>query len=305
MTVNLFINPISGAQPTSPASRSCLANIASIARRELSDALRSRWLLLYTLAFAALGLGVSYASAASVGGAGMAGFGRTTAGLINLVLLIVPLMALIAGAGSIAGDRERGMLAFLLAQPISRTELLFGKFVGLALALTTSIAFGFAVCAGVLAWQQSGQVTSTGSAMKVGGLLLLVGLTLLLAWSMLSVGMLLSTLARRANVANGTAIFTWLGLVIATDLGLMAATMTFKLSIERLFALALINPLQVFKMWSLGAVDASLDVLGPAGLYGQQIYGSSLTWVFAGVFVVWIILPLVTAALVFRRSSIS
>ena len=86
-------------------------NVATIAHRELRESVRSRWFLLYSLAFAVLGLGVSYVSATGSGGAGLSGYGRTTAGLINLVLLVVPLMALTAGAGSIASDRERGMLA--------------------------------------------------------------------------------------------------------------------------------------------------------------------------------------------------
>jgi Cu-processing system permease protein len=114
------------------------SNVRAFALRELRDALRSRWFLLYTIAFAALGLGVSYVSAAASGG-GLSGFGRTSAGLVNLVLLVVPLMGLTAGAGSIASDRERGMLPYLLAQPVTRTELLLGKFVGLALALVASI----------------------------------------------------------------------------------------------------------------------------------------------------------------------
>ena len=126
-----------------------LRNVFTLAHRELRDALRSRWFILYTLAFAALGLGVSYVSATGAGAAGLAGFGRTSAGLINLVLLVVPLMALSAGAGSIASDRERGMLAYLLAQPVSRTEVLIGKFLGLAAALLASICLGFGVVAGV------------------------------------------------------------------------------------------------------------------------------------------------------------
>ncbi|HNB60839.1 MAG TPA: ABC transporter permease subunit, partial [Phycisphaerales bacterium] len=103
-------------------------NVLTLARKELRDAVRSRWFLLYTLAFTMLGLAVSFVSAAGTGSTGLSGFGRTTAGLTNLVLLVVPLMALTAGAGSIASDRERGMLSYLLAQPVSRTEVLLGKY---------------------------------------------------------------------------------------------------------------------------------------------------------------------------------
>lgn len=280
-----------------PAVRapSLAANIFTIARRELRDAVRSRWFVLYTIAFTGLGLSVSYISAASTGGSGLSGFGRTTAGLINLVLLVVPLMALTAGAGSIASDRERGMLCYLLAQPVSRLEVLLGKYLGLAAALFSCITLGLGFCALILAWK--------GEATRPQSLLWLTGLTFALALGMLSVGMLLSALARKASGAIGTAIFLWLTFVFATDLALMAGTLAFKLRIQELFALALLNPLQVFKMWSLHSVEASLDVLGPAGLYASEEYGSALHIIFAGCMAAWAVLPLIVAGIVFSRRS--
>ncbi|HYE60755.1 MAG TPA: ABC transporter permease subunit [Phycisphaerales bacterium] len=270
-------------------------NVLTIAGRELREAVRSRWFLLYTVAFAALGLGISYVSAAGAGGAGLAGFGRTTAGLINLVLLVSPLMALTAGAGSIAGDRERGMLSYLLSQPVTRTELMFGKYLGLAGALLACLCLGLGTCAAVLALK--------GEATRPASIVWLAGLAFALSMSMLSVGMLISVLARKASVAVGTAIFAWLTLVFVTDLGLMAGTMALKLRIEQLFTLSLVNPLQVFKMWSLHAVDATLDVLGPAGLYAAEEYGSRLHAIFGGCLGAWIVLPLVVSAVIFSRRS--
>jgi Cu-processing system permease protein len=272
-----------------------VVNTLSIARRELREAVRSRWFVLYTLAFAGLGLGVSYVSAATSGGSGLASFGRTTAGLINIVLLVVPLMALSAGAGSIASDRERGMLAYLLAQPVTRFEVLLGKFAGLAAALLACICLGIGACAAILAWQ--------GSATTAAGILWLVGLTFGLALAMLSVGVLVSVLARKTAVAMGTAIFLWLVLVFISDLGLMAGTLAMKLRIEELFVLSLINPLQVFKMWSLHSAEATLDVLGPAGLYATEEYGAKLHGIFAACLAMWIIVPLAAAAVLFSRKS--
>ncbi|HTL30164.1 MAG TPA: ABC transporter permease [Tepidisphaeraceae bacterium] len=277
-----------------PRGPSLLQNVWTIAGRELRDAMRSRWFIMYTIAFAALGLGVSYVSAATSGG-GMSGFGRTSAGLVNLVLLVVPLMALTAGAGSIASDRERGMLPYLLAQPVTRFELLFGKFVGLSLTLVASICLGFGAVAGALAW--------SGSATHPTSLLELAGLSIALALAMLSVGLLISVFAHRTGVATGTAVFVWLAFVFVSDLGLMAGAMTFKLPIEKLFALALLNPLQVFKMWSLQSVDASLDVLGPAGLYAQETYGQLLNLIFGTCLLLWMCVPLCIASIAFSRRS--
>ncbi|MFN0059976.1 MAG: ABC transporter permease [Planctomycetota bacterium] len=270
-------------------------NVSTIALRELADAARSRWFVLYTLAFAALGLAVSLVSAAGAGGAGISGYGRTTAGLINLVLLVVPLMALTAGAGSIASDRERGMLPYLLAQPVSRVEVLAGKYIGLAAALFASLCLGLGGCAVILALK--------GAGTRPEMILWLAGLSQGLALGMLSLGMLISVAARKSSVAVGTAIFVWLTLAFVTDLGLMAGTLTMRLRIEELFALSLVNPLQVFKMWSLHAVDASLDVLGPAGLYAMEEYGAWLHLIFGASLAAWVVAPLAAAAVVMSRKS--
>jgi Cu-processing system permease protein len=125
----------------------------------------------------------------------------------------------------------------------------------------------------------------------------------MLALGMLSVGMLVSTLARRASVAVGTAIFVWLTLVFVSDLALMAGAVALRLHIDELFALSLLNPLQVFKMWSLHAVDANLDVLGPAGLYAVEEYGRSLHAVFAACLAAWVVLPLAIASYSLSRRS--
>src|SRR5215470_8438279 len=102
--------------------------IWTLAQKELRDALRNRWFLLYTLAFIALSLAFSYLALAGAGMVGFAGFGRTAASLINLVLLIVPLMALTIGAQSLAGEQEKSTLAYLLAQPLNRLEVFAGKY---------------------------------------------------------------------------------------------------------------------------------------------------------------------------------
>lgn len=274
-----------------------LATIAWVGVRELRDAVGTRWFALYTLAFAALGLGVSFVSAAGSGGQGLSSFGRTSAGLINLVLLVVPLMALSAGASSIASDRERGMLAYLLAQPVSRTELLLGKYLGLAVALLSCILLGLGLC-GIV-------VGSRGGSLDASSIIWLAGLSLLLALGMLATGMLISVVTRRASVATGTAVFLWLALVFGTDLALMAGTLTFRLRIEELFALSLMNPLQVFKMWSLHAIDSTLDVLGPAALYAVEEHGNGLHGLFALCLGLWILLPLALACVLFSRKGAS
>lgn len=282
---------------TRSAAPTLIGGVLRFARREFRDALASKWFLLYTLAFTVLAVGVSFLSLSGVGSHGFAGFGRTAAGLLNLIMLVVPLMALTAGAGSIAGERERGTLLYLLAQPVSRTQMLLGKYLGLSASLVCSLCIGFGISAGVLAWRAGG--------VGVASFVILIALTSLLAVAMLSLGMLISVISRRTAVATGLALFTWLGLVFVSDLGLMASSVIFKLRVQEIFGLAAINPLQSFKMAVIVNMNASLDVLGPVGAYASQTLGNALPWVLVSSLAVWTLAPLGLAVLLFvRRSSV-
>lgn len=274
--------------------RSFFGGMAAFAWREFRDAVASRWFILFTVAFAVLTAAVSFMSLSGVGSHGFAGFGRTTAGLLNLIMLIVPLMALVAGAGAIAGERERGTLLYLLAQPVSRTQILLGKFAGLALAMTSSLFIGFGSSALILAWRAGG--------VGVTAFAVLIGFTCALAVAMLAIGMLISVLSRRTGVATGLALFVWLSLVFLSDLGLMAGTVLFKLRVQELFALGVVNPLQSFKMGVIVNMNGSLDVLGPAGVYASRMIGDSLIWLVMGVIMAWTIIPLAIAVVAFARN---
>lgn len=269
--------------------------IGTLLKKEINDSLNNRWFMLYAAAFTGLALLLSWLSLSGggTGYSGFAGFGRTAASLVNLVLLIVPLMGLTIGAGGISGEREHGTLHYLLAQPVSRAEVLLGKYLGLAASLLGALALGFGL-SGVIIAGRGGQ-TDAGAY----GLLVIFSFTL--ALGMLSLGFLIGILTRKAAMATGIALFLWLVLVFVGDLGLMGTTLAFKLPIQTLFNLALINPLQVFKMSALMSINATLDVLGPAGIYAIQTYRDNLTWMFLGALFAWIILPLLAAYGVFVR----
>lgn len=267
-----------------------------IARKEVRDALRNRWFLLYGLAFAGLSLALSRLSLGGASAAGFAGFGRTAAGLVNLVLLIVPLMGLTLGASSLAAERERGTLATLLAQPVTRSEVILGKFLGLALALAAALALGFGL-AGLV-------VASQGGAVEFGGYARLIGFALLLALATLSIGFLISSATTRVGAANGVALFVWLVLVFFGDLGVMGTAMAMRLDVAWLLGLTLLNPLETFKVAAVGAITGALDVLGPAGVYATRAYGAWLVPVLGLVLAAWVLLPLTAATWVFQRRGI-
>lgn len=288
---------ISSTTSQSLCAPSWFRGVLRFARREFRDAVASKWFVLYTISFSVLAVGVSFLSLSGIGSHGFAGFGRTAAGLLNLIMLIVPLMALTTGAGTIASERERGTLLYLLAQPVSRTQVLLGKYLGLALALVCSLCIGFGVSAGVLAWRTGG--------VGIGAYLMLISFTVILALAMLSVGLLISIASRRTAVATGIALFSWLTFVFVSDLSLMASSVLLKLRVQEILGLAMVNPLQSFKMAVIVNMNASLDVLGPVGAYASHTFGSTLPWALAASMVVWIAVPLGVAIVLFeRRGSI-
>ncbi len=273
-----------------------LENVLTLIQKELRDAFRNRWFLLYAIAFAALSLALAWFSVSGAGSFGVAGFGRTTAGLINLILLIVPLMGLTLGAMSLASEREKGTLIYLMAQPISSSELLLGKFVGLALALTTALLIGFGLT-GVL-------MVFVGGGGDFGVYLTLLVLSVLLAVASLSLGFLISAAVKRAATAVGLALFLWLVLVYFGDLGLMGTAVVMQMDVEQLLALALINPLQVFKVAAVLDLRDNLEVLGPAGIYAFRTYGAALWPLLVALLLTWIVVPFAAAMLAFKKRGV-
>ena len=77
-----------------------------VAAREIREAVRSRWFVLSSASFLVLSLGLSLLGLAGAQRSGLAGFDRTTAGLLNLALLFVPLVTLSLGGLGLAGERK-------------------------------------------------------------------------------------------------------------------------------------------------------------------------------------------------------
>src|SRR5690606_16314478 len=120
--------------------------IWTIARKELSDSLRNRWLVAISVVFATLALGIAWFGAAASGQVGYASTPATIASLASLGIFLIPLIALLLAYDAIVGEEEGGTLLLLMTYPLSKSQLLLGKFLGhgLTLALATIIGFGVA-----------------------------------------------------------------------------------------------------------------------------------------------------------------
>ena len=240
-----------------PAPRK--GSIGTLVRKELTDAIGSRWLISYAAVLGALGLAATATGLDSTSGLALQAFGRTTATLMNLCLLLAPLVAVLMGAGSIAGERERGTLEHLLAQPLTRTGLLLGKHVGLLLALVVATVAGF-VPAGAL-------IASAAGFGMIGHYLLFPAIASLAGAAMAGVGLLISVSSRSAVQAQGTAVFAWFAFVLLYDLLLIGSLAASGMPAEWLAGALVANPVDAARVLGVLALEPDLYLLGPAGAY--------------------------------------
>lgn len=267
--------------------------IRAIMWKELRDAVRSRWLVGYAAAFAVVALAMSQLQGGDIGSQG---FNRTTAGLINLCILLVPLLSLVLGAAAIAGERERGTLATLLSQPISAAELLAGKYVGLTIAVWSAIALGFGA-AGFL-------VALFEPITDLKHYLLFVLLSGGLASATLSIGMLISVIADSRVKALSGAVLAWFLLVLVYDLGAIGLALWISSSGRTLLAVALGNPVEATRLLAVLSVEPDLQILGPLGSYMIDRLGTTTSAVLLLLsLAAWSVAPLAIAVRIFQSQD--
>lgn len=275
------------------APRASWRRVVVIAREEYRRALETRWLFAFTALFALLVLGLSYFGLAQSREVGFQGFARVTLSLMNLVLVIVPLTGLMLGVTSIAGGGES--LSLLLAQPVSRGEVLAGKFIGLAVALGVAQALGFGG-GGVV-------VALNGGSEQVSGFLVLTLLSLVLGWVTLATAVCIAALWPDRLRAMSVALMLWLLMVVAYDLVVLGATTLLSgLPLQSvLFPALIVNPVDLVRVLTTLAVGSGA-LFGPTSAVLMRLFGAT-----AGVALGAVVLlvegtvPLVVAARVFRR----
>lgn len=260
--------------------------IATIAAKEFRDRIRNRWVLAVALVFAVFSLVIAYFGGAQQGVVGFRSIEITIASLVSLVIYLIPLIALLLGFDAIVGERERGSLDLLLALPITRLELLLGKYLGLAAALTVSMLGGFGVVMALL----SGKIDANGLFHFAGFMFSSV----LLGLAFLSVAVLLSVIARDRTRASGLAIAAWFFFVLVFDLlmlGLLVGTGG-RMAGDAFTWLLLLNPADVFRILNVFSLEDVRTLYGLASIVPPAL-GNPLAM--GAVMCLWIVFPLLLA----------
>lgn len=272
--------------------------IWNIARKELSDGLRNRWLLAISLLFALLAVGIAWLGAAASGQLGFTSIPATIASLASLATFLMPLIALLLAYDAIVGEDEGGTLMLLLTYPIGRGQILLGKFLGhgMILALAVLIGFGCAAVAigilvpdielGLLAWAFGRFMLSS----------------ILLGWVFLAFAYVLSSLVNEKSSAAGLALGVWFVFVLVFDLVLLALLVFSdgKFNPELLPWLLLLNPTDIYRLINLAGFDGA-STIGVLSLGDDLPVQGALLWL---CLLAWAGLSLLLAYGLFKRRTV-
>ncbi len=226
------------------------------AHTDILESLRAKWFLAYSLIFGSLVALLFMFGLTESRIMGFTGLSRLMVTYIQLAMAILPLFVLLTTVRSVAGDREAAVYEYLLSLPIGLAPWFWGKLAGrfLIVFLPVFLAMLGAVVWGVL----------KGADIPWALFTYYTGLLMALAWCFLGIGMLLSTLSRSADVAQASAFVIWLTLLLFLDLILLGVMIREYLPPESAVAIALVNPLQVFRTAAMLLLDRQLVMLGPS-----------------------------------------
>jgi Cu-processing system permease protein len=271
--------------------------IIAIARKEILDGIRNRWIVATTLLLGALALTLSFLGSAPTGTIGASPLAVTLVSLSSLSILLLPLIALLLAYDAICGEAERGTLLLLLSYPVSRWHLVFGKFVGhlAILGFATIIGYGSAALALLL----TGADLSGWQAFSY-----MIGNSVLLGSSFLALGYLISVLVADRGAAGGLAIGIWLLFVLIYDMALLGLLVVDKgqfITAPILNVLLVLNPADAYRVLNLSGLGGVSQFTGMAGLsHDAALPASGLI----AALLLWTAVPLTAAALILRRRQL-
>ena len=262
-----------------------------ITGKEVRDSLRNRWVLAAALLLAALALSLGFLGSSPTGSVKVDPLTVTVVSLSSLSIFLIPLIAMLLSYDALIGEIERGTMALLLSYPISRNQILAGKFIGhlIILALATTAGYGLAGITlqlanggfDIAAWQPFA---------------LLIAASVILGAAFLSMGYLISAKVKERGV--------WLFFVVIFDmalLGVLVADTEQVITAPVVETVLLFNPADIYRLLNLTGYENTAMYAGMAGLSDQI----SLTMpVLLTAQVLWVIIPLILAAWIFGKRQI-
>ena len=270
-----------------------MTRFLAITSTEMLILRRNRWLFMATLIMVLFALALTFAGSAPTGTLGVDMLTVSVASMTTLSVYLAPLLALMISFDAIAGENERGSLGLLLSYPAGRGEILMGKFAAHLAALAFAMVIGFGSAGAVAAW------FGGAGAESLVALARLIGTSILLGAVFLSLGYLLSSLAKSATAAAGMSAGLWLIFVVLYDLGLLGAVVMDSGGVftQKVFPwLMVANPADAFRVWNIAGSEAVALTSGMTGAaQALPVWAAPLS------LLLWPLLGFAAARAAFRR----
>ena len=270
-----------------------------ITGKEVRDSLRNRWVLAATLLLAALALSLGFLGSSPTGSVKADPLTITVVSLSSLSIFLIPLIAMLLAYDAVIGEIERGTMALLLSYPVSRWQVLVGKFIGHLIILTLATTAGYGLAGIALQLAHGGLDIAAWKPFA-----LLIVASVLLGAAFLAMGYLISAKVKERGTAAGIAIGVWLFFVVIFDmalLGILVADSKQAITAPMLETILLFTPADVYRLLNLTGYENTAMYAGMAGLSGQLTLGMP---VLVAAQLLWIALPFALAAWIFRKRQI-
>lgn len=269
----------------------------TIAGQEIRDGLRNRWILALTLVLAGFALSLTFVGSAPTGQVDASPLLITVVSLSSLTIFLLPLIGLMLSFDTVVGESERGTLLLLLAYPVSRWQVLTGKFLGHVAILAFATVVGYGAAGAVAAYR--GAV----DAAALQAFAAMVGSSIVLGAAFLALGYVVSTTVRERATAAGIAIGIWLLFVLVYDMALLGILVAGANTISgtAFHALLLANPADAYRLFNLTGFDNVALLSGTVGMMGEAKISPLLL---LAAQLAWVAVPLAIALAVFQRKEV-
>ena len=244
------------------------AELAAVARLDLGEVLRSRWLLFCLCVYGVLGIvfvGIGLRESSVIEFTGM---GRVLFSLCHALVLLLPLLALLATGQVVNRARDDGSLELFFSHPISRSAYLIGvtgiRFAALVLPLA-AVMLGLALL-GRFAF---------GEAVPWAFLVRTLAICAALLAAFVGLGLATSVGVRQPARAMTVLLLMWAAGVALLDVAGIALLLRWRLPAQGVFLLAAANPVQAARLALLSSAEPTLSALGPVGFYLANRVGAA------------------------------
>lgn len=235
--------------------------------------MRSRWSYVYFVFYLALGFVLLFLNN---------DMNKAIITLLNIIIVLTPLIGTIFGVMYYYNSKE--FTELLLAQPIKRSKIFLGQYIGISVSLTLSLVLGLGI-----PFLMYGLFKST--AIFDFALLLVVGSLLNFIFVALAFNIALSNDNKIKGF--GYAILMWLFLAVIYDgLFLISLIVFNEYPLDKFSLVAtMFNPIDLSRILILLKLDISA-LLGYTGAVFKQFFGTNFgLLVSLGVMILWVIFP--------------